>query len=101
MRRYRIEYDQAAMDDLARLHEFLINAAPEYADAAVERIDQSIKKLEIIPHSCRKASFQDGIQLRELIIDQGSSGYIALFEIRPEGVVSILAIRHQRESDYQ
>ena len=100
MRRYRIEYDQAAIDDLARLHEFLINAAPDYADAAVERIDQSIKKLEIIPHSCRKASFQDGVQLRELIIDQGSSGYIALFEIRPEGVVSVLAIRHQRESDY-
>ena len=100
MRRYRIEYDQAAIDDLARLHEFLINTAPDYADAAVERIDQSIKKLEIIPHSCRKASFQDGVQLRELIIDQGSSGYIALFEIRPEGVVSVLAIRHQRESDY-
>jgi plasmid stabilization system protein ParE len=100
MRRYRIEYDPAAIDDLKRLHEFLMDAAPEYADAALERIDQAVKKLEIIPHSCRKASFEDGIQLRELIIDQGSSGYIALFEIRPEGVVSILAIKHQRESDY-
>jgi len=78
----------------------LINAAPEYADAAVERIDQSIKKLEIIPHSCRKASFQDGVQLRELIIDQGHSGYIALFEIRPDGVVLVLAVKHQRECDY-
>jgi plasmid stabilization system protein ParE len=100
MRRYRIEYEPDAIEDLKRLHEFLIASAPEYADAAVERIDDAIKTLEIIPHSCRKASFQEGVQLRELIIDQGSSGYIALFEIRPEGVVSILAIKHQRESDY-
>ncbi len=100
MRRYRIEYDPAAIEDLKHLHVFMLDAAPEYADAALERIDQSIKKLEIIPHSCRKASFIEGVQLRELIIDQGSSGYIALFEIRPDGVVSVLAIKHQRESDY-
>jgi plasmid stabilization system protein ParE len=100
MRRYRIEYDPLAIEDLKRLHEFLMEAAPEYADAALERIDQAVKRLEIIPHSCRKANFQDGVQLRELIIDQGSSGYIALFEIRPDGVVSILAFKHQRESDY-
>lgn len=101
MRRYRIEYEPDAIEDLKRLHEFLINAAPQYADAAVERIDHAIKTLEIIPHSCRKASSQDGVQLRELIIDQGNSGYIALFEIRPEGAVSILAIKHQRKSDYR
>ena len=101
MLRYRIEYDPAAIDDLKRLHEFLVIAAPEYADAAVERIDEAVKTLEIIPHSCRKAAYQDGVQLRELIINQGSSGYLALFAIHPDGIASILAIKHHRESDFR
>jgi plasmid stabilization system protein ParE len=100
MQPYRVEIEQAAREDIERLHAFLLESAPEYADQALERIYKSFKILEVIPHSCRKASSQDGILLRELIIDQGNSGYIALFEIRPEGVVSILAIKHQRESDY-
>lgn len=100
MQQYVVEIGKAAREDIERLHAFMIETAPEYADQAIERIYKSFKTLEIIPHSCRKASYQDGRQLRELIIDQGSSGYIALFEIRPEGVVSILAIKHQRESDY-
>ena len=100
MQQYAVEIEKAARQDIERLHAFLLEAAPEYADQAMERIHRSLKLLEVIPHSCRKASYQDGRQLRELIIDQGSSGYIALFEIRPEGIVSILAIKHQRESDY-
>jgi plasmid stabilization system protein ParE len=101
MQTYRIEIAPTAREDIERLHAFLLDAAPEYADQAMERIYQSLKLLEVIPHSCRKAANIDGVQLRELIIDQGSSGYIALFEIRPEGVASVLAIKHQRESDYQ
>jgi plasmid stabilization system protein ParE len=100
MQQYIVEIEQAAREDIERLHAFLLEAAPEYADQAMERIYKSLKTLEIIPHSCRKAGFQNGVQLRELIIDQGSSGYMALFEIRPEGIVSVLAIKHQRESDY-
>jgi plasmid stabilization system protein ParE len=100
MLNYRIEIEPAAREDIERLQAFLLDAEPEYADQAMERIYKTLKSLEVIPHSCRKAASIDGVQLRELIIDQGSSGYIALFEIRPEGVVSILAIKHQRESDY-
>lgn len=100
MQQYTVEIVQSAREDIERLYEFLLDAAPEYADQAMERIYKSLKTLEIIPHSCRKASFEEGVQLRELIIDKGISGYIALFEIRPDGVVSVLAIKHQRESDY-
>ena len=38
--------------------------------------------------------------LRELIIPFGASGYVALFEIDDSHTVTILAVRHQRESDY-
>ncbi len=100
MQRYRIEFEQQALDDLQRLHEFLLAVAPEYADQSLDRIHQSFKTLEIIPHSCRKADIQSDRNLRELVIDQGRSGYLALFEIRPNNCVLILAVRHQRESDY-
>ena len=39
--------------------------------------------------------------LREPVIPFGSSGYVALFEIESKDVVTILAVRHQREEDYQ
>jgi plasmid stabilization system protein ParE len=100
MQQYRIEFEQEAIDDLKRLHEFLLTAAPEYAETSLDRIYQSFKTLEIIPHSCRKANIQTDRNLRELVIDQGKSGYLALFEIRPDNCVVILAVRHQRESDY-
>jgi plasmid stabilization system protein ParE len=100
MQRYRIEFAQQALDDLLRLHEFLLLAAPEYADQSLDRIYQSFQTLEIIPHSCRKAKIQSDRTLRELVIDQGRSGCLALFEIRPNNCVLILAVRHQRESDY-
>ena len=38
--------------------------------------------------------------LRELLIKLGHAGYLALFEILDEEVALVLAVRHQRESDY-
>jgi plasmid stabilization system protein ParE len=100
MQHYRIEFEQEALDDLKRLHEFLLATFPEYADQSLDQIYQSFKTLEIIPHSCRKADVQSDRILRELIIDHGRSGYLALFEIRPNDCMLVLALRHQRESDY-
>ena len=100
MQRYSIQYTKTAIEDLERLHEFLLGSMPEYADQALERIDTAILTLEIIPHSCRKAQVDSDRHLRELVINQGKSGYLALFEIKPDDCVLILAVRHQRESDY-
>lgn len=38
--------------------------------------------------------------LRELLIPFGASGYVALFEIDDSRTVTVVAVRHQRESDY-
>lgn len=38
--------------------------------------------------------------LRELIIQLGASGYVALFDIEDAQFVTILAIRHQRQDGY-
>ena len=47
------------------------------------------------------AELADNPFLRELIIPFGSAGYVALFEIASNDTVNILAVRHQREEDYQ
>lgn len=40
-------------------------------------------------------------ELRELIIDFGQSGYIALYRHEPsDDAVYVLAFRHQREAGY-
>ena len=62
-------------------------------------IGQSIEILQTFPFSCRKAAPENPF-LRELIIDFGNSGYVALFEVEDAKTVTVLAIRHQREDDY-
>ncbi len=100
MKLYRYQLEPEAQEDLERLYQVMVDAAPEVADKALEHIYANFRILEISPHSCRKAASVDGKVLRELIIKFGRSGYVALFEITSEELVSILAIKHQRESDY-
>jgi hypothetical protein len=56
--------------------------------------------LRFSPFSCRKAA-RDKPFVRELLIPFGSGGYVALFEIEAEYIITILPDRHQREEDYQ
>jgi len=97
---FRVRYTKAAREDLRRLFEFLlekdIQAARRARDATVKAADF----LRDFPFSCRKADETNPF-LRELLIPFGSAGYVALFEIEDQTTVTILAIRHQREEDYQ
>jgi hypothetical protein len=44
----------------------------------------------------------DSANLRELVIDFGASGYLALYRFETElNAMTILAVMHQREDDYQ
>jgi len=69
------------------------------ADRAYEALQQAITLLETFPFSCRKAS-PDNALLRELVVPFGASGYIVLFRIDSDMIVTVAAVRHQREDDY-
>ena len=69
------------------------------AGRAMDAIDRSLLVLEEFPFACRKVEPFNPF-LRELIIDFGNSGYVALFEIVDNREVLLLAVRHQREDDY-
>ena len=100
MKQYRVRFTPEAEDDLLRLYEFLLERNLRAADRALKAIEKAIELLRFSPLSCRKA-IRDRPFLRELIIPYGKAGYVALFEIEPDRTVTILAVRHQREEDYQ
>ncbi len=96
---YRVRYTRTARDDLLRLYAFLLERDPQAAVQAREAIGKSVLALQEFPFSCRKAVPNNPF-LREMVIQFGASGYVALFEIEDGETVTVLAIRHQREEDY-
>ena len=97
--KYQVRYTKAAKEDLLRLYEFLVENDLEAGHSALEAIRKSISLLQNFPFTCRKASLENPF-LREMVISFGSGGYVALFEIEADRVVTILAVRHQREEDF-
>ncbi|RKT98903.1 plasmid stabilization protein [Burkholderia sp. Nafp2/4-1b] len=99
---YTVRFTSAASDDLDRLYGFVVDrddAEVEVAERALVAITSGIATLESSPFTCRKVHPSMPF-LRELIIPFGASGCVALFEIDDSRTVTILAVRHQRESDY-
>jgi plasmid stabilization system protein ParE len=100
VKQYRVRFTTEAEEDLLRLYEFPLERHLSAAEGALGAIEKAIGVLRFSPFSCRKA-LPDRPFLRELIIPYGRAGYVALFAIEPERTVTILAVRHQREEDYQ
>jgi plasmid stabilization system protein ParE len=96
---YRVRLTKTARDDLKRLHTFMLQQDIEAAKRAREALASAFSFLQTFPFSCRKVS-SDSPFLREMVIPFGSAGYVALFEVEEGNVVTILAVRHQREEDY-
>ena len=89
-----------AQSDILRLHAFLLgkdlNAAKRVV-LAIREAFMPIKQSHLIGRPV-----EDSTELRELVIEFGASGYLALYRFEPSmDVVTILAIKHQREDSYQ
>ena len=97
--KYQVRYTKTAKDDLLHLYKFLLENDIDAVNSAFEAIRKSIDLLQDFPFTCRKASPENPF-LREMLISFGAGGYVALFEIESDSVVTILAVRHQREEDY-
>jgi plasmid stabilization system protein ParE len=99
VKRYNVRFTACAQEDLVRLYEFLLSRDVDGAERALHAINAAVEVLRFSPFSCRKAA-ADKPFLRALIVPFGASGYVALFEIEPGNIVTVLAVRHQREEDY-
>lgn len=100
--RWNVRFTDAALEDLVRLEDFLLDQALRHGDPglparAMQAIERAMSVLESNPYTCRSAGM-DGTH-RELVIPFGASGYVAMFRI-DAAQVWIGAVRHQREDDY-
>lgn len=92
----QVKFAPAALGDLARLREFLRPKNPAAARRAAVIITKAIQLLGQHPQIGRPAEEMD-IEYRELPIDFGDSGYVALYRYEG-GLVTVLSLRHQKEA---
>jgi addiction module RelE/StbE family toxin len=93
-----IDYTQESLDDISRLTDFLIEHYPEVAFDTAKIVVDAVNILQQHPEIGRRCDKH----YRELIISRGRSGYLALYHYHPKtDVVTIVSIRHQRESGYK
>ncbi len=93
----------AALEDLRRLYEHLLDRAEtaedlDQAEIARSAVLASLRQLERAPFLYRKVG--ESAFLRELIVPFDGSGYVLLYEVIDAENVDVLALRHQLEDDY-
>ena len=99
-----VRFTATARDDLIRLFGHLVSSAESAEDLAhaahvIERLEEHVvERLSAAPFVYRKAGASPFV--RELIVPVGSSGYVVLYEIEGAGLITVLAVRHQREEDF-
>ncbi len=96
----QVRLSARAQSDIARLHSFLLSKNAKAAQRATQAIRGSFASLAKTPSLGR--SVDGAADLRELVIDFGASGYLALYRVdRALDVVIVLAIKHQSEDGYR
>ena len=89
-----------AQADIARLHRFLSEKDMQAAKRAVVAIRDAFRPLGWSPLIGRPV--EEHPELRELVIDFGANGYLALYRFDSNhDTVAVLAIKHQLENDYK
>lgn len=95
----RVIVTKGAAQGLERCRRFLADKAPEAARRAGQAIERNFLMLETTPNMGRP--FPELPELRELVIDFGDSGYVALYRHdAADDAVYVLAFRHQKEAGY-
>jgi len=105
---FRVRYTQAARDDLLRLFDFLLERAQtaedlgraqDTVDAVRSAVETQLPRAPFVYRKVGSDSF-----LRELVVPFAGAGYVVLYRISAETgaqrTVDVLAVRHQREDDY-
>ena len=86
--------------DIARLYAFLRTKDSNAAKRALQAIRAAFQALARARLIGRPV--EDSTDLRELVVDFGASGYLALYRFESHlNSVTILAIKHQLEDDYK
>lgn len=93
----QISYSSQALTDLERIVDFLAGDGEPAQAEVLGLIEEAINLLARHPLIGRPAESA----LRELIISQGRTGYVALYSYEAaHDAILVLGIRHQREAGF-
>lgn len=94
----KIIYSPAALGDLERFVEYLLEHSPGSIEDAIAKIFAAVAVLADHPEIGRRTD----AGRRELVISRGATGYVALYAYDPvRDLVRVLRLRHQREAGYR
>ena len=94
----QVIYSEEALADFERIIEFLLETSPQTAKQTLLNIRSAVGILEAHPLIGRRID----AHIRELVISQRATGYLALYRFDAAfDVIRILRIRHQREAGYR
>jgi plasmid stabilization system protein ParE len=95
----RVIVTEGAARGLERCRHFLATKNPQASRRASQAIGRLFDLLQTTPAMGRP--FAEAPEWRELMVDFGDSGYVALYRYDPsDDTVLVLAFRHQREAGY-
>jgi plasmid stabilization system protein ParE len=94
----RLKWSQAALRDIARMHDFLAPKSRDAAKRAAKAIRQGVKVLGKHPRMGRPTD-ELPLEFREWVIEFGSGAYVVLYHYDDKQIV-IVAVRHGREAGY-
>jgi plasmid stabilization system protein ParE len=93
----RVTYTLAAVQDLERLADFLLQDDPPAATNVLALVTEAIEVLA--KHPLVGRATPDNV--REQVISRGKSGYLALYDFEPNAdLIVVLGVRQQREAGY-
>lgn len=95
---YLIYWTFNARKNLERIYRFLSEKNKEVAKMAIKTIREKVLLLENFPNAGRPA-YDLEPEHRELLIPFGETGYVILYHLVNNSIY-ILAIRHQKEVNY-
>ena len=83
-----------ALEDIARLYDFLAEKSPDAAKRAAIGIRITAKQLEQFPDV--GAPMDDGVR-REVFVPFGAGAYVVRYRRNPRGDVVVIRVWHSRE----
>jgi addiction module RelE/StbE family toxin len=88
----KVEWTNAALEQLWAIHEYLARSSPQYAQRVVDRITRRTQQIRSFPLSGRVVHEFDAPQIREVI--EGS--YRIIYYVKPDQI-DVLAVIHSAQ----
>lgn len=90
-----IRFAPEAVDDLARVRDFLDVNSPDAAKRAIATLFAALQRLEDFPNLGRPT---DDVSIRQIVVPFGSACYVLRYLLGDNGDLLVLRVWHGREA---